>query len=1089
MNRLTGLLRKHGAIISLLGVLILLAGCGKGDGPQSEQLIPSGAVASRTVLVYMVGSDLETQNGAASMDLEEIRTAGVDTASTNVVVLTGGSLKWQSDISASANTTYRLNGERWEAIDRAEAANMGDAQTLSGFLSANFERFPAESYALILWDHGGGPIEGYGFDELYAFDHLTLPEMRQALQNSPFGQEKVKLKWVAMDACLMASIELASVFDDFADYLVASQEAVPNQGLNYAFLSDAGNELCDTEMAARRIADTYADYYEAQNAQLTNGKKTITMSCLDLSATDAVEQAVDRISVRLEETVKDGGYSVIAKGRSEARSFGRFTLGQDSDLIDLGVLAEQASQSAKAESEELLTALSRLVVYQRSNQEGTSGISIFFPYENQDYLSMDTDRQFGWQDIYEDLGFAPQYAAFLYRFSQTQTADPLADWAGSAAPQVEWDDADGKYYLQLTQEQVQNYDRAAFYILEHTRGEEYMLRFMSRDLTLDAQGRLYANYNNQAIYVINAATGELTTPLVFESERDDHTIRYQMPIFLSRVVDAESFQFEYQSGDLLAELNRETNEVTIIGAIPDEEDAAEKPRGKQEIRLEDWNTVRFSSYGAYMTRGDDNRLRPFGEWETSGSSYFMDFPVQDGFSIQMLPLSGQEGALYCIFTMLDTQGNRYSSALMPVTQTAPKEENPSEAVKELPIVTVSFPYAAEATRTILENDDLSLEMIGLRGAAYADEIEITMQARNKSSREIILSEKTTSVEGWNMKGSANLPVYLDPGETGTISWQICITHSELFSNLQDCGVDLVNEILTTVQYEVDGFGSTQVPVRIQTSFDPKPYYSTAYRLDQTSFPLDPQTLYHDNGVSVRLMDAYTTSSSSNLYLTFELDAEQSEVDSIEVGYVSFNGVMFDSVLYSAFQAESIHKNERLRFTMAFQLSDLALQGITTIQDIGFSLALRGNGGQWDTQTWHRLTPSSGGEADAAQTQIDSRLEGARVVWDRNGVCISQLRGLTAGTYTRDFYIENNTPFLISLSGRDMTVNGTENSDMFFYIDAIAPGKSAFVTLALTLSQVEEGSISEIERAGFRLLVTKPAENALLFVTDTIEVTF
>ena len=71
----------------------------------------------------------------------------------------------------------------------------------------------------------------------------------------------------------------------------------------------------------------------------------------------------------------------------------------------------------------------------------------------------------------------------------------------------------------------------------------------------------------------------------------------------------------------------------------------------------------------------------------------------------------------------------------------------------------------------------------------------------------------------------------------------------------------------------------------------------------------------------------------------------------------------------------------------------------------------------------------------------------------------------------------------------MTVNGTENSDMFFYIDAIAPGKSAFVTLALTLSQVEEGSISEIERAGFRLLVTKPAENALLFVTDTIEVTF
>ena len=268
------------------------------------------------------------------------------------------------------------------------------------------ERFPAESYALILWDHGGGPIEGYGFDELYAFDHLTLPEMRQALQNSPFGQEKARLTWVALDACLMASIELANVFADFADYLVASQEAVPNQGLNYAFLSKAGEGLCDGEAAARTIIDTYADYYESQNEELKNSRKTITMSCLDLSATNAVEEAVDRISTRLDDTIKNGGYSALAKERSEARSYGRFTLGQDSDLIDLKVLAQQA-QNAEAESSALLAAMEQLVVYQRSNQEGTSGISIFFPFENQAYLSMDTDRQFGWQDIYEQLGFAP----------------------------------------------------------------------------------------------------------------------------------------------------------------------------------------------------------------------------------------------------------------------------------------------------------------------------------------------------------------------------------------------------------------------------------------------------------------------------------------------------------------------------------------------------------------------------------------------------------------------------------------------------------------------------------------------------------
>ncbi len=1087
MNRLTRLLRKRGAIISLLGVLVLLAGFGKGDGSQSEQPISSGAVARQTILIYMVGSDLETQNGAASMDMEEIRTAGVDTTEANIIVLTGGSIKWQSDVSASANTTYHLNGERWEAIDRTEAVNMGDAQTLSGFLREGCERFPAESYALILWDHGGGPIEGYGFDELHAFDHLTLPEMRQALQNSPFGLEKIKLKWVALDACLMASIELASVFDDFADYLVASQEAVPNQGLNYAFLSEAGNRLCDGETASRHIADTYSEYYNAQNAQLANGKKTITMSCLDLSATNAVEQAVDRISIRLEETVNEGGYSAIAKERSEARSFGRFTLGQDSDLIDLGVLAERAPQNAKLESDELLEALSRLVIYQRSNQAGTSGVSIFFPFENPDYLSMDTDRQFGWQDIYEDLGFAPQYAAFLYRFSQAQTAKPLADWTGSAAPQVEWDSETSRYYLQLTQEQVQNYDRAAFYILHQIRGEEYILRFMSQDLTLDEQGRLYANYNNQAIYAINKVTGQATMPLVYETERDDHTVRYRMPIFLSRVINAETFQYEYQFGELQAELNRDTNEVSIVGAIPNEEGLTQKPRGKQEIRLEDWSATRFLSYGTYITRGSDNRLLPFGDWEASGTSYFGDVPVKDGFSIQMLPLTEDKADLYCIITMQDTQGNQYTSTLMPVTNEKPEVAESDTYVR--PTVSVAFPFGAERTQKIMGNDDLCLEIIGLRHAEYTDEIEIILQAQNKSSREMTISVGTPSIDGWEMYGLSSFPGYLDPGETKTVVAGVQIAHSELYSSMQDCGIKSVKKIQATVQYELDGYGSTQIPLEILTEFDPTPDYTYAYRLEQVAFPLETQTLCQKNGIILRLTDAYVTNSTPNLYLTFELETNQSSLDSIQLDHFSFNGIMFDGILYNPYKAESIGSNKRLRFTMSFSMRDLAYLGVTTIQEIGFSIALRGDGEQWEMLSWQLLTPNSGSPTGEAVQSQDKRLDGTRVVWDTNGVRISQLAGYAAGTYSRIFFIENSTPFLVSVESRDMKINGATNNGMNFYAGAISPGKCAFVTGVPQTDQLERENITEITSSSFQLLVVKTTENALLFVTDTIKVTY
>ncbi len=1089
MNRLTGLLRARGTIVTLLCCSLFLAGCAKGDGAEREKAENGAHSPRQTILVYMVGSDLETQNGAASADLEEIRTSGVDTKEANIVVLTGGSLKWQTDIPATANTTYYLDGQRWETIDRAESANMGDAQTLSRFLTESVESFPAESYALILWDHGGGPIEGYGFDELYAFDHLTLPEMRQALQNSPFGQEKERLTWVALDACLMASIELANVFANFADYMVASQEAVPNQGLNYSFLSEAGAGLCDGKAAAKTIIDTYADYYERLNEQLKNSRKTITMSCLDLSATNAVEEAVDRISTRLDDTIKNGGYSAVAKERSEARSYGRFTLGQDSDLIDLKVLARQ-TPNAKAESSALLAALGQLVVYQRSNQEGTSGISIFFPFENKEYLSMDTNRQFGWQDIYEQLGFAPQYAAFLYRFSQTQASNPLADWTGSAAPQTQFDAETGRYFLQLTPEQVQNYDGAAFYILQNVSGEEYVHLFMSRDVTLDAQGRLFANYNNQAIYVINEVTGQSIMPLAFESEREGNIVRYELPILLSRLVNEESSAVEYLSGELQAELNLDTNEISIIGVIPDDEDAAQKPRGKQEIRLEDWDAARFTSFGTYLTRGSDNNPLPYENWEHSGISYFYECPTKDRFSLQMLPLTEKEDALNCIITIADTQGNRYSSQLIPVSPKTDEQAEKNESPKATPMVSVSYPFGSEQVQTIFENEDVSLELMSLRLSDYAGFVRITLQVHNKSNREMYLHVGNSVIDGWVMYGSSTFLAFLEPGEAGTTSYDIDITHSQFHSNMQDCEIQLVKEILATFDYDLHGFGTTLIPLRILTNFEPWTYYENTYLADQVDFPLEEQVVYHDHGVSVRLLDAYVISSMEELCLIFEAETDESALAQLDLQYFSFNGVMFSSALVDGITIESIGANQRLRVPLRYSLPDLAYLGVTSIQDIGFSLSLYGADGSWQEQSWHRLTPTTSITANEdTPTTASSQLTGARLLWDRNGVRMYQLAGDAAGTYGRTFYIENNTPFLIKMMDRDTRVNHVANDDVLFYVEPIAPGKGRFVKFSLLQALTSAEGTTQLSDASFRMIAVNITENTLLFATDVIDVVF
>ncbi|MBQ6428917.1 MAG: hypothetical protein IJK03_09085, partial [Oscillospiraceae bacterium] len=62
--------------------------------------------------------------------------------------------------------------------------------------------FPAENYALIIWDHGSGAIGGVCQDETTR-DSLSLTELRTAMRNSPFVGEK--LCWLGFDACLMAS--------------------------------------------------------------------------------------------------------------------------------------------------------------------------------------------------------------------------------------------------------------------------------------------------------------------------------------------------------------------------------------------------------------------------------------------------------------------------------------------------------------------------------------------------------------------------------------------------------------------------------------------------------------------------------------------------------------------------------------------------------------------------------------------------------------------------------------------------------------------------------------------------------------------
>ena len=88
-----------------------------------------------------------------------------------------------------------------------------------------------------MWDHGGGSVSGFGYDENNPDeeDTLTLKEIKKALKNID-----EKLEFIGFDACLMSNFELAYTIKDKAKYLIASEETEPGTGWYYTDLEQDG---------------------------------------------------------------------------------------------------------------------------------------------------------------------------------------------------------------------------------------------------------------------------------------------------------------------------------------------------------------------------------------------------------------------------------------------------------------------------------------------------------------------------------------------------------------------------------------------------------------------------------------------------------------------------------------------------------------------------------------------------------------------------------------------------------------------------------------------------------------------------------
>lgn len=368
-----------------------------------------------TVMIYVCGSDLESDGGAATADINEMEYADLSD-NVNVVLETGGASEWQNSvIDAETNQRWLVSGGGLEALGDVGRQDMTDPNTLTSFIQFCAEEYPANRNILVFWDHGGGTIGGYGSDEHFPDTTMSLAQIDEAL--SGVG---VTFDWIGFDCCLMGTVETAFVAEQYADYLIASQRSEPGGGWYYTDWLNAISE--NTSISTEELGTIIVDSFirEEQNGDYGD---ELTLSMIDLSAFPAFMDALYAyLSGVNTELIDTAAYKQVSQARYDSRSPGE----EDWDQVDLAYLVDNIGMEG---SEQVLSLLDQSVLHNGQTIENYSGLSLYFPYASIDSVG-DT------LDIAKSIGLAEPYQKFMGDFASLMAGGQIYNNGGSSNPLV-----------------------------------------------------------------------------------------------------------------------------------------------------------------------------------------------------------------------------------------------------------------------------------------------------------------------------------------------------------------------------------------------------------------------------------------------------------------------------------------------------------------------------------------------------------------------------------------------------------------------------------------------------------------------------
>ncbi|HSK67814.1 MAG TPA: clostripain-related cysteine peptidase, partial [Candidatus Limnocylindria bacterium] len=867
---------------------------------------------------------------------------------------------------------------------------------------------------------------------------------------------------------------------EFADYMFASEETMPGDGFDYRFLKEIGAGGLTGPEVGRLIIDHTFGFYARQAEENPLNAQQVTISAVDLRGIGRAAEAVDALFAAMDGKLDASLYSRVARQRNAAKAFGRTTTTNEYDLVDLADLADSLSALYPAQSQDLLDAVKAMVVYNRANLPRSAGVSLYFPLMNKESF------RGGWDALYESFGILPEYRRFMGSFGAILMADSLTQWTGRNAPDVVYDSAAGEYYVQLTAEQAQNFEMAQYYVLVRLAGEEYMLTFISSDVVLDGENRLRANYDGKTLYITDGQGGGAFTPYMQEKENYRGLATYHIPVTLDRT--APDGTYETGQANLLVSIDKNTGEARVTGAIrTDGEDTA---MGKRDTNLAEWDNVYMVYSTSFLTRGEDGAPLPFGDWAGGSMPLYTAHAMERGLDAQYLPLSGDLSDYFLMISIVDTQGNVYTSEIMPMAAAAQPAQTPAPGPAKPPVV--PYPYAGEPV-LLLEREGVTVSLTGIELTENADgrALSLTLGMRNGRAEDAWVTPtgvraETLMVNGFEGVGipaggeaETRLDVPLGDGQGG-------------FGLLRE-GIERVTDVSVRLRldYLPSGVlrGAPSETVRFLTDVP----------LGAPAIPYagpERKVLAEAAGVTVE-SDGDVYLEGTALYVPLRITNDSEAFDLVIPEETSVNGIMADfrmdggilpgSILYTRAGISAVSTvlpPELAAYQYLMDAEDsLEKIGVSQVRDIAMRFRLTteaaadtaGAAGRGALTAEAVLTMP--GTEGFVQPVDDAGEEFGAVP----GVRIVRLSSDPAGNR---FLVHNQLPFTVRLTTMDrIRADGIPYAGNQPLYAVVSPGKYEYVTLFDSLPGIEPGGWRELS---FEVVVINLDENTLHMRTrDTV----